>query len=384
MYFYIDESGNTGLNLFDKSQPHLYYGVLSSPLNIDNVGLKEIKNIRNKFSVSRLHAHELGVGKLSEIHKELISFIKGYDLKFDLYRLNKSDYIIISFFDQIFDQGINPAVPYSAYWTPLRYPLLFHVANLFHVDNLFDVDLLHKAWSARIEKDQNKSNDLLLDVCNVLLSRVEYLHDKRAKEIISHAIIWVVNNVDDISYNGPKDKKSRLLISPNLISFQSVLFGIIHRSKLHKSNVDKIIVDQQSQFNNTQKWLTQLYQRTDDILRIGPGLPEIDLSGMFQTSIECVSGMDSVGLEITDLFLWLCKRYIENKILSNELRSVTNILLNNALTDEISLTSLSTRWEKWFNELPELSEYSESHLEKIKIMQIEESRKIKELVSDYT
>lgn len=378
MYFYIDESGNTGLNLFDKSQPYLYYGVLSSPLNIDDVGLKEIKDIRNKFSVNRLHGHELGVVKLSEIYKELISFIERYDLKFDLYRLNKSDYIIISFFDQIFDQGINPAVPYSAYWTPLRYPLLFHVANLF------DADLLYKAWSARIEKDQNKSNNLLLDVCKILLSRVEYLHDKRAKEIISHAITWVVNNVDDIYYNGPKDKKSRLLISPNLISFQSVLFGIIHRSELHKSNVDKIIVDQQSQFNNTQKWLAQFYQRTDDILRIGPGLPEIDLRGMFQTSIECVSGMDSVGLEITDLFLWLFKRYIENKSLSNDLRSVINILLNDALTDEISLTSLSTRWGKWFNELPELSEYSESHLEKIKIMQIEESRKIKELVSDYT
>lgn len=377
MYFYIDESGNTGLNLFDKSQQYLYYGVLSSPLNIDDVGLKEIKNIRNKFSVNRLHAHELGVGKLSEIHKKLISFIKRYDLKFDLYRLNKSDYIIISFFDQIFDQGINPAVPYSAYWTPLRYPLLFYVARLF------DETLLHKAWSARIEKDQNKSNSLLLDVCNTLLSRVECLPDKRTKEIISDAIIWVINNVDDIYYNKPKNKKSRLLISPNLINFQSVLFGIIRRSELDKSNVDKIIVDQQSQFNNTQKWLTQLYQKTDDILCIGPGLPEIDLRGMFKTSIECVSGMDSVGLEITDLFLWLFKRYIEKKSLSKELISVIDILSADRLTDEISLTALSERWTKWFNELPELSEYSASHLEKIKMMQIEEKRKIKELMSAY-
>jgi len=27
MYYYIDESGNTGLNLFDANQPKLLYGV---------------------------------------------------------------------------------------------------------------------------------------------------------------------------------------------------------------------------------------------------------------------------------------------------------------------------------------------------------------------
>jgi len=30
MFFYVDESGHTGTNLFDPNQPVLYYGVLSS------------------------------------------------------------------------------------------------------------------------------------------------------------------------------------------------------------------------------------------------------------------------------------------------------------------------------------------------------------------
>ena len=37
MYFYVDESGHTGLELFDPSQPNFYYGLLisSADLNIE-------------------------------------------------------------------------------------------------------------------------------------------------------------------------------------------------------------------------------------------------------------------------------------------------------------------------------------------------------------
>ena len=35
MYCYVDESGNTGSNLFDEAQPALFYGVLTSKLNLD-------------------------------------------------------------------------------------------------------------------------------------------------------------------------------------------------------------------------------------------------------------------------------------------------------------------------------------------------------------
>ena len=35
MFFHIDESGNTGNNLFDANQPVLSYGVLSCRTNVD-------------------------------------------------------------------------------------------------------------------------------------------------------------------------------------------------------------------------------------------------------------------------------------------------------------------------------------------------------------
>ena len=37
MHFYVDETGHTGPNLFDRTQPVLSYGVLSSPDDLDKV-----------------------------------------------------------------------------------------------------------------------------------------------------------------------------------------------------------------------------------------------------------------------------------------------------------------------------------------------------------
>lgn len=59
MYFYIDESGQTGLNLFDESQPFLYYGILRSKLNLDVLAEKSLKPLWTYPDT--LHAEEPSV-----------------------------------------------------------------------------------------------------------------------------------------------------------------------------------------------------------------------------------------------------------------------------------------------------------------------------------
>lgn len=72
MYFYIDESGQTGGNLFDPAQPVFYYGMLSSKFDIDSFAVDRLKRIRNSLKVPRLHAAELGVAKLDAIADRII------------------------------------------------------------------------------------------------------------------------------------------------------------------------------------------------------------------------------------------------------------------------------------------------------------------------
>ena len=66
MFFFIDESGNTGNNLFDASQPVLRYGTLSSRLNPDASWRKSAHAaMLRKLDVACLHANELGLSRLS-------------------------------------------------------------------------------------------------------------------------------------------------------------------------------------------------------------------------------------------------------------------------------------------------------------------------------
>lgn len=60
MHFYVDETGQTGRNLFDKTQPILSYGVLSSEADLDKVAEADLAALRKTLGVERLHAAETG------------------------------------------------------------------------------------------------------------------------------------------------------------------------------------------------------------------------------------------------------------------------------------------------------------------------------------
>ena len=223
MYFYIDESGHTGPKLFDPDQPMLYYGVLSSKVNVDFLAAERLRNIRKRLGVRRLHAAEMGNGGLVEIVKDIDQLQRQLDLRFDLYRVAKADHAIISFFDQVFDQGLNPAITWTGYWTPLRYILLLKLATLF------DEDLASRAWDARLETNDTKSTEGLVQVCAELRARVHELPDARSRQLITDTLEWAEKNPNEIYYN-TKTKKDRLSVMPNIIGFQSVMLGIAARA----------------------------------------------------------------------------------------------------------------------------------------------------------
>ena len=351
MYFYVDESGQTGLELFDSNQPFLYYGVLSSNVNLDVLALPKIIELRAKLGVERLHAAELGNGRLIEIVDEIENLRKKYNIKFDFYRVDKKDHAIICFFDQTFDQGVNPSVPWTLYWTPLRYVTLTKLAYLF------DDEMLKDAWKARIDINNKNAEKLLIDVCQRVLNKVHILPDARSIKVITDAMNWVIKNPEKIYYNAAS-KKDRLQIAPNLIGFQSVMHGIARRLERSKKKAKKIVVDRQSQFNNAQEWIAELYQgatKLPEPMELGPGLPSMDLRYMPTTKIECTPGTESAGLEIVDIYIWVFKRHMENKELAVQLYPLIKKQLHKGMYDEVSISALNKRWGTWFKELPEVS-----------------------------
>ena len=78
MFFHIDESGNTGMNLFDANQRRLSYGVLSSRLNVDALGKSAHREMTGRLGVDALHANEMGVGGLAKIEDVLHALQKRF------------------------------------------------------------------------------------------------------------------------------------------------------------------------------------------------------------------------------------------------------------------------------------------------------------------
>ena len=374
MFFYIDESGHTGTNLFDDSQPRLYYGVLSTKTNLDVLGESLFPKLRGQLGVQRLHAAQLGNGRLNSIVKDIVAIQRDFDITFDLYSVVKTDHAVISFFDQVFDQGMNPAVPWTAYWTPLRYILLLKLAWLF------DEDLLKKVWEARIDFNSKRADAILKTVCREIRHRAGYLPDARSIQIISDALSWAETNPHEIRYNA-KSKNELLQITPNIIGFQSVMHGIAMRLKSHGLEASKIVVDQQIQFNKAQRTLSEFFQRFSKVKNIpsslGPGLPELDFSGIPDIPISFESSANVPGLELVDIYLWIFKRFMEGKDLAPELYSIIDLQRERGFTDEISLNGIEKRWSKFFEELPEPTK--EEKAKARELMEIHEKRRLRAL-----
>lgn len=176
MFFYIDEAGNTGLNLFDPNQPTLSYGVLSSPADLDVATLKKVQEMRAKLGVSRIHAKDLGNDKLPLIAPAVLNLLRKLRIRFDFYKVRKPDLAVTQFFDQVFDSGMNEAVRWADYWTPMRYGLLLRIAELF------DLELARAAWQARIEGDDAKAAKQVRDICVELISRCEHIPEAGVRE----------------------------------------------------------------------------------------------------------------------------------------------------------------------------------------------------------
>jgi len=142
---------------------------------------------------------------------------------------------------------------------------------------------------------------------------------------------------------------------PNMVGFQSVLHGICTRLGAPNRRAE-IIVDQQSQFNTTQRELSEFYRQIrEQPFAIGPGLPVMDMRNMPAQPLVFQSGTRSAGLELVDVYLWVYKRLMEGKDLTKPLLRLVYTNRNTALTSSLSLNSVSQQFQAFMETLPEPS-----------------------------
>jgi len=318
MFFHIDESGNTGNNLFDENQPRLSYGLISSTTNVDALCIAEHNAIKKIIDADLIHANMLGIGGLVKIAPLLIKIQKKIKFDFDYYFIEKLDYALVIFFDAVFDAGLNDAVKWDSYWTPLRY-VLIHKLSI-----LFDEDLLRESWrlsiAKRIENHEDDIISLLLEVrCRAESSPL----DARSKELIIDALNFGISKPLALDFGHPDQK----MISPNAVAFQFVVSAIARRTrKKRRKSVSSVIIDRQNQFNNSQiethcrqlalseginkppKKEKNMYLNQPLYAGISP--EEIANKGLTDSELTISKSADSIGLQIVDVYLWIANKVI--------------------------------------------------------------------------
>jgi len=384
MFFYVDEGGNTGLNLFDVSQPALYYGVISSQADLDEAARPALEKMRAQLGVERIHAKELGNEKLTQVANEFLKLQKNLGICFDFYKVVKADHAVMAFFDQVFDSGMNEAVRWSNYWSPLRYALLLSLAMLF------DEELAEKAWKARIEGNDEAAQTALVDVCQELITRLPELEDEGARSRLHDGLKWAIKHPHSIGYNASteglrkKEKKAPAQqISPNIIGFQFVMKAIANRLLSAKCEASRIVVDQQGEFNAAQKTLADFYKQASGIEFVSaPRMPELNFDAMPATPIEFISSNESAGLELVDVMLWVHRRVVEGKPVSGPLLNIVKANTHLGVTDEISLLGIWNRWKGFLTQPVDLSDLSPEQLAAAIALRDAETARIRAALKD--
>ena len=111
-FAYIDESGNTGLNLFDPAQPYFLHVAMTSPVDFDDVFQTRVDNIARTAGVDYLHASEMGQDVVESVAEKVSELVQFSQVRFHFAYIVKPDTAVAKFYDAIFDPGENPARPY--------------------------------------------------------------------------------------------------------------------------------------------------------------------------------------------------------------------------------------------------------------------------------
>ena len=382
MFFHIDESGNTGMNLFDRNQPRLSYGMLSSRLNVDVLGWSAHKEMTGRLDVEALHANEIGVDGLAKIQDVLHALQRKFRFGFDYYYIEKPVHALVVLFDAVFDAGINEAVKWDLYWTPLRFPAIHNLAQIV------DEELLREAWDLCTERKIKTLSDRVVALLRELKARTDDSElDGRTKELFGDAFEFGIRNPLDLDFGVPRTK----LVSPNAVGFQFVVRAIARRTRKAKQRGPvSIKIDRQQQFNKAQMDTHDLLTAIGEELRRGgaeermnyllhPLLRDLDakdlqLKGMPIKAPEVSASEDSIGLQIVDLYLWTTNRLLRGDDVPLGMQEVARVFLKDAVVDNISLEGMAHRWREFEKGLVAIEDLSADQLEMAQ-SNVEEHRK---------
>lgn len=309
LILYIDESGNSGLNLFDEQQPVFYAFGLLARESLST--LPVIDSICRELSIKELHGNQLGLSKISAISLTLRQLIIEKNLFFIVSEIDKLFYGGMKFFDVIFDPGTNPGVSNVHVWSrPLKHMLMIRFID--SIDKHDIVEFWHNYNEGNVEG--------FTELINALAQKLpKYNTDDRTRTLLLDCYNGAMKCPNDVLGSGMMDDDSPNVVS--VIMFIHELHKIFHGKKYF---INEVIHDIQNQFGITLK---QYYNALHQV-RVIWTLREFkhEASSVFTDNFTVQSSSSSHGLQLTDIFLYLYSKSQDKEIHGDALLLLNTII----------------------------------------------------------
>lgn len=369
MYAYIDETGNTGSNIFDENQPYFITASLITKSNFDILQSKNIQKLARKVGETELHGNEYGLGKIEEIASGLLSIFKNSNARFFIARVEKRYIAVTKLFDTLFDSFENKAVPWHVY--NIRY---FRLLLVFKLTTILRQDVVEIFWKAILEKNKSRAYELFKESLLILKSDLDDFRDKRARELTENAVNWALENPESI-YIHTAAKSARAGHLPNMAVFPNMLQGIEMMSRKWKKSVKTITHDQQSQFQKVlEEWHEMFSNAAAGVIEI-PFEPPRSLRCVAGSSFIIKCSSESPGIQAIDIVLWLFKKFLDGETIPYNSAKLMNHVFKFGYQNDLSFDGVGKDLEKEMLKI-NAKPFGETELEKAKrLLEFAEKRR---------
>lgn len=339
MFAFVDETGNTGANIFDHEQPDFFTGALITKSNFDFLYGKRLREICQHHDIEDLHASVLGFNRLEKPAFDLLDLLKTVDARFIISRVEKRYLLATKVFDTFFDSGENPAVPWTAYNIKLLKLIL-----CFRVATLLTDDIAHDFWAMLMANSEHQARNQIPGICDAILKRVQMLPDDRSREIVTDTLSWAHDHPEALDVYIPR-RQAKNGHMPNMVAFVNLLSGLEHFSRLWKRTVRKIVHDRQSQFESSLEEWHRLFSNASNEPIHRPG-ETIVLQMVAGSTFEISSSNDSAGIQIADVVLWLYRQFLAGKVIPEGCARILDYLFRKGLHNDFSFSGVGHQVEE--------------------------------------
>ena len=298
LHAYTDESGNSGLKLFDLQQPYFWTCTVLTATDLDSIHPQVVQKTLDRANATELHGSALGLAGLEAVANRLRHLITKYQIQVVFTRIEKSYLAVTKFTDTVLDSGTNKAVMPFTYNVKL---FRLYFANIFA--GVMTEEDRRGFWAAYL---QGNSANLVPVFASVKTRANDLLDDPRSKQILNDALTWAEKYPDALIVGRAAGNDS-----PNFIALCLIINALHSRYAKEAFPITTFIHDEQNQFGSAMKHGYELLSpiHMDDTAI--SFLPEVKDTNAFQCEFEVRQSSDCFGLQLADVILWMVRRVVD-------------------------------------------------------------------------